>query len=268
MKKIIGITAVLGLAFAAQAAVTIGTVGDGIGYDTIGTQASSFYTTSETKSFDVGTADNQYGSDGYLVFGGDQGNINGDDYGDTTRYAEKIPTFFTGGSFIVDTGATLVRNNTSQVPMDDPDAAINGADFAFSGYLMNNSSSGEQTMLQFAVANTDATSFRFGVIAGNENGTSLDPIGLSLAFSDGTSASVTTLETFNGYDPTTDIGMVFFDVALDANTTGTFTLLATEGGGNPTIGGVTFDVIPEPATLGLVAMFGGGIVFIRRRFML
>ena len=30
---------------------------------------------------------------------------------------------------------------------------------------------------------------------------------------------------------------------------------------------MTFDVIPEPATLGLVVAFGGGLAFIRRRFM-
>ncbi|MDF7801259.1 PEP-CTERM sorting domain-containing protein [Pontiellaceae bacterium B1224] len=29
-----------------------------------------------------------------------------------------------------------------------------------------------------------------------------------------------------------------------------------------------FSAIPEPATLGLIAMFGGGILFIRRRFMM
>lgn len=32
--------------------------------------------------------------------------------------------------------------------------------------------------------------------------------------------------------------------------------------------GVTLNVIPEPATLGMVAVFGGGILFIRRRFMI
>jgi hypothetical protein len=31
---------------------------------------------------------------------------------------------------------------------------------------------------------------------------------------------------------------------------------------------VSFEVIPEPATLGLVAVMGGGILFIRRRFMM
>jgi hypothetical protein len=29
---------------------------------------------------------------------------------------------------------------------------------------------------------------------------------------------------------------------------------------------VTIEVIPEPATFGLVALFGGGILFVRRNF--
>ncbi|MDF7800839.1 PEP-CTERM sorting domain-containing protein [Pontiellaceae bacterium B1224] len=34
------------------------------------------------------------------------------------------------------------------------------------------------------------------------------------------------------------------------------------------VDGSTLSVVPEPATLGLVAVFGGGILFIRRRFMI
>lgn len=33
-------------------------------------------------------------------------------------------------------------------------------------------------------------------------------------------------------------------------------------------GGIAVNVIPEPATFGLVAVFGGGVLFIRRRFMI
>ena len=40
----------------------------------------------------------------------------------------------------------------------------------------------------------------------------------------------------------------------------------TESKGN--LGGITFDVIPEPATLGLVASVGIGVLFIRRRLMM
>ena len=31
---------------------------------------------------------------------------------------------------------------------------------------------------------------------------------------------------------------------------------------------LTFEVIPEPATLGLVAMVGAGLLYVRRRFMI
>ena len=34
------------------------------------------------------------------------------------------------------------------------------------------------------------------------------------------------------------------------------------------LGAVTFDVVPEPATLGLVSLVGGGLLWIRRRFMI
>ncbi|MGJ8641548.1 MAG: PEP-CTERM sorting domain-containing protein [Opitutaceae bacterium] len=248
---------------AANADVSITAFGDATGYDIIGAQASSFFTTSVVKTF-VLDSDDQYGTDGYLIFGGDNNNVNGADYGDTARYAESVPTFI--DSFTVATGDTVLRNNSSQTPMDDPDAAVNGTDFAFSGYLMNNSSSGEQTMLQFGVTDSAAMSFRFGVIAGNESGTNLDPAALRLSFSDGTTANIASLETLSGTDPTSGIGMAFFDVTLDASTTGIFTLLTTEGGGNPTIGGITFDVIPEPSSYALLTgCLAVCVVMLRRR---
>ncbi|MDF7822787.1 PEP-CTERM sorting domain-containing protein [Pontiellaceae bacterium B12227] len=56
-----------------------------------------------------------------------------------------------------------------------------------------------------------------------------------------------------------DLGTVF-----TSSTLGVGNLLAEEN----TPGIYTVTVIPEPATLGLVAAFGGGILFIRRRFMI
>jgi len=51
-----------------------------------------------------------------------------------------------------------------------------------------------------------------------------------------------------------------------------FTTAAGLSGGDDVAGaslyGFSFDVIPEPATVGLIAAFGGGILFIRRRFMM
>lgn len=60
------------------------------------------------------------------------------------------------------------------------------------------------------------------------------------------------------------------DFELDANGSVEFTLSFT--GGNGAIGqhsyldNVGVSSVPEPATLGLVAMMGGGIMFMRRRF--
>jgi len=45
-------------------------------------------------------------------------------------------------------------------------------------------------------------------------------------------------------------------------------LAFTVTGPNPVINAIVIEAIPEPATLGLVALFGGGIVFIRKRLML
>jgi hypothetical protein len=62
----------------------------------------------------------------------------------------------------------------------------------------------------------------------------------------------------------------------DSLAAGTYTVWITNGtrgnGSNRSEQGmfddITMTAIPEPATLGLVAAFGGGILFIRRRFMI
>jgi hypothetical protein len=61
--------------------------------------------------------------------------------------------------------------------------------------------------------------------------------------------------TYNGTDQF--IGLVF---ALDNDTTATTYEAAT-------LDNLTVNTIPEPAALGLIAVFGGGLLFIRRRFM-
>ncbi|VGO23557.1 PEP-CTERM sorting domain-containing protein [Pontiella sulfatireligans] len=45
-------------------------------------------------------------------------------------------------------------------------------------------------------------------------------------------------------------------------------LSARAASAGASVTGMTFEVIPEPATLGLISAFGGGILFIRRRFMM
>jgi hypothetical protein len=58
-------------------------------------------------------------------------------------------------------------------------------------------------------------------------------------------------------------------ISLGAGEAMTFRTIAGNDGGAG-LNGFTFDVvaIPEPATLGLVAVFGGGVLFIRRLFMM
>ncbi|MDF7801955.1 Ig-like domain-containing protein [Pontiellaceae bacterium B1224] len=223
----------------AAADVSISAVGDGAGYDVIGTEASSFYTTNVVKSFDVGTVDHKYGTDGYLIFGGASSTSTGE-YGTPGTYVQSTPTFL--DTLEADASITLIRNNTSQGPLDDPSAVTNGTDFVYAGYLLNNVNVGtERQMLTFSVTNSEAIRFRLGVLGGNEKNTGLDPEGVRLSFSDGvTTELVSSLEMLTGTDPAAGIGMLFFDVEIGEGVTGTFTLYGVNDV-NPTIAGVTFD---------------------------
>jgi hypothetical protein len=241
------------VSFAGNAAVTITGVGDGSDYDIIGNEAASYYTTRVTKTYDV-DGDNQYGTSGYLIFGGSSEN-NGGEYGTAGSYVESVPSFV--DLFSTDASVTLIRNNSSQVAMDDPSATVNGTDFVYSGYLMNNASVGttDLPMVSFSVSGSDAASFRIGVIAGHETNADgrYDPVAVRLSFDNGTTASVTSLSALHtGSEP--GIGMVFFDVTVDKGTAGTFTIAASERSNNPTIGGLTFDAIPIKRKLSLVAI--------------
>jgi hypothetical protein len=231
-----------------NARVSIRTVGDGSGYDIIGTEVSSYYTTSIEKNFDVGDEDNRYGSDGYYVFGG-SGEKNSANYNTAGAFVVSNAWFI--GPITADVDNTLVRNNSSQTDIDNP-TFTDGTDFGNSGYLMNSGTAGTTNlpMLQFSVTNSQAMSFRFGVLAGSEDQEKFDPSALHLSFDDSDasatdpSTTIAALEYFDGTDPSTDIGMVFFDVIIDEGASGTFTLAASQNGGdNPTIAGVTFDVI-------------------------
>ena len=82
-------------------------------------------------------------------------------------------------------------------------------------------------------------------------------------------SSLAQVEVGAGNTYTFDLG----DLVVDGsafNTEGTYTAaeLNTATGTSIFSGTGSIQVIPEPATLGLVAAFGGGILFIRRRFMI
>lgn len=268
MKKIIRLLPVLGLAFAAHADVTISAVGNGTAYDITGTEASGYRSSNIVKSFDVGTsADNAYGTDGYLVWGG-AGTSNSQEFPNNTVSSD--PSFLT--AYTVDTGSTVSHKNSSNVTYDDASLAI-GADVDDFGnganMLMNSPPTDEKSegdwnqLLSFTVDDT-ITSFRLGIMGGAENDATgkFDPTGFRVSFEGGTAVEVTSLEQVDD-----TIGMVFFDIALDG-TVGSFAIEGQRRSSHTSITGLTFDAIPEPATLGMVAVFGGGILFIRRRLML
>ncbi len=65
----------------------------------------------------------------------------------------------------------------------------------------------------------------------------------------------------NGYDANNVVVLTGF-------TGDTVTLTYGANGGVPQITGIQVQTIPEPATMGLVALFGGSIFFIRRKLLL
>lgn len=254
----------LGLVFAAQADVNISAVGNGTAYDITGPEATSYRSSNIVKSFDVGTSgDNAYGTDGYLVWGG-AGNANGQEFPNNT--VSSNPSFVTG--YTVDTGSTVSHMNGNNVTYDNATLAIDADVIDFgsgANMLMNVPSTENQAgdwnqLLTFTVDDT-VTSFRLGIMGGGENdGTGkFDPTGYRVSFEGNTATEVTSLQQVDD-----TIGMVFFDIALDG-TVGSFAIAGQRSSSHTSITGLTFDVIPEPGTLGLIAVFGGGIVFIRRR---
>lgn len=70
-----------------------------------------------------------------------------------------------------------------------------------------------------------------------------------------------TQTTYNFTATSSSATLRFIDQGLVLNA-------ASSTGGDQLIDSVSITAIPEPATLGLVAAFGGGIMFIRRRLMI
>lgn len=119
------------------------------------------------------------------------------------------------------------------------DNVIAAGDSVKAGISFDNSTGA--VIFKFQI-NDDAVITKVGTAGQNEN---FSDGGLALGYNDNNG------RLFEG-----DVGAVqFYDGALDD------AALGTALNALPT-------VIPEPATLGLVAVFGGGVLFIRRRFMM
>lgn len=101
-----------------------------------------------------------------------------------------------------------------------------------------------------------------GFIGTSDSGDAFDTTGTPFDFSGTTvGGNGTAIAAFN-FDNTSDN---FADTLLD------YQAINTDlDGSRARFYGIVIDaeVVPEPATLGMVALFGGGILFIRRRFMM
>ncbi|WP_372797604.1 PEP-CTERM sorting domain-containing protein [Pontiella sp.] len=114
----------------------------------------------------------------------------------------------------------------------------------------------------------------FDMVGGNGSFTEISAAPTQDSMNDGFTLFMTL--TDNG---ASDVGITVTSTGLSTNinysgTLGvTYAAFAGDVTGNVSSQGGSIDlanysIIPEPATLGLVALFGGGIMFIRRRFML
>ncbi|MDF7824029.1 family 43 glycosylhydrolase [Pontiellaceae bacterium B12227] len=232
------------LACAADAAINISLVGDGSGYDILGTgaaghEATAYRSTGVTKSFDV-DGDHAYGSAGLLMFGDGGAEINNQTFTKRTQVGAGWATFAAGSDF------TSIAQGYGQGPMDDPTAAISTAvaDWGTVGSAVAAGNSGAagnwNEIISFTVDASAPQQFRIGLVGGTQgqaNGR-WDPTGYRL--SDGaTTVTVTGLENNGNGNP----NFVFFDIDLNGETSGNFTIegqqrLSSQGA---SLVGVTFD---------------------------
>jgi hypothetical protein len=283
MNRLIFAAIVGSLAFFSSAFsnVTISVVGDGSGHDIIGTEAQSYRSTDVVKHFDV-NGDNVYGTDGYLVFGGPDSKLTGQEFSSGKNYVVSTPSFVR--TFSVDDANTIIHRTDSYDSSSYDDASLSigvgVADFGNAALMIMNGSGARAgdwyDLLTFTV-DTTVTSFRLGVMSGqdNEETGKFDTPGFALSFIDHSSNFVGPVQVTSIAATTDTIGMVFFDVTLDGKS-GTFILQGQDPGvdGHPTLAGLTFDAedssrvgIPESS---VSAIFASGLalcaaMFRRRR---
>ncbi|VGO13216.1 hypothetical protein PDESU_01770 [Pontiella desulfatans] len=245
MKKTTGMILALGMLSATYGAVTIDLVGDGTGYDLLGNgagnEAHAYRSTGVAKTFDV-DGDDAYGTEGLMVFGDGGAEINNQLFTKRTQVGAGWATFAQGANFI------SVAQGYGQGPMDNPTNAISAdvADWGTVGAMVSAATGGAGTWGEMVTFTFDAGApqqFRIGLFAGTQaqsNGR-WDPTGLRIS-SGGVTNAVTGLENNTPYGAP---NWVFFDIDLNGETSGTFTIegqkrLATQG---PSLAGITFDTV-------------------------
>jgi hypothetical protein len=225
-------------ALSASAQITIGLVGDGDGYDENGVNA--FRSTSIAKAYDP-DSDNVYGSQGLFFFGdGLPDDASGEPYSCHTQVGADWATFSPGTNF-----ASVAEGLTFSYAIIDDPSLLPKADvadwgiYSAGGVASTPAGAGSWCeILTFDIDETTPSEIRIGILAGNLNNVNWNPAGLRLSVDGGAPQAVTNLPGTVG-----QANFVFFDVALNGETNGTFSIEAqrratTQGA---SIAGVTFD---------------------------
>jgi arylsulfatase A-like enzyme len=233
------------MAFMADAAIKISAVGDGIGYDILGTgaatdEATAYRSTGVPKTFDV-DGDNAYGTEGFLMFG------DGGDVANNVAFNQHVQVGASWATFSAGTHFKVVFQGDRHGPMDQPVAVIAPvvADWGSVGSIMTTGvkrPGSWRGMLSFTVDATVPQKFRIGLVGGT-HGTAdgnWDPTAYRLS-SGVISATVSNMENNPVF---TAPSWVFFDVDMNGETSGTFNIAARQrrSSGGASLVGVTFDV--------------------------
>lgn len=269
MKKTIGIMLGLGLACAANAGIAL--YGNGTGYD-----SNNKDWMSETG---VDIDSNGLGTDGYIFYGDFVAEGANSTYGgvgtaitaiNSSLVTDVLPSYVTAATVGADCN-NKIGNFSGYEALDNP--LIGDGTDGICGQLVVLAGGGGEA-LNFTISGlaVDET-VRVGVVTVLNDDTRARMDIPEIGLTDGTTTvSVTDLPNLSSSTNTVGPGWVFFDIDSDGDYSVVFADGTTDGGvdtfAHTSLGGMTFDTIPEPATLGLVAAFGGAIMFIRRRIQM
>ena len=224
-------------------------------------------TTTVAKPLDP-DGDNVYGSDGYVFFNTTP-HASGGGGGESPLNNARISL----PSYVIDpiscASGTESAHGYGYLMIDDPDATPGSSVSNIESGLLGKGGGNAGTEVElFTITLTGSipsAGFRFGVFTDNYDNVILAQQSLRVLGADGSGTS-TASATVTSTDLSGD--MYFFDIT--GGTSGdTVTLYATQSTDVlTTIGGITFETIPEPSTfvlLGMALLFGGILVWCRRR---
>jgi len=251
-----------------ESAITITSVTGSTGYAETGMEG--YRSTNVVKSYDV-DGDNVYGTAGGFFLGnatGYSGNANFDStFNNYTSYGASWASFTPGADATQYSHPTTAWNYSD---IDNPlaTAGADVEDWAIqSGFVRNSSTTGVagtwEELLTFTVSSSTPETFRLGIMSSTLDSGAFSPGALRFEEAGGAVSTIT------GLAQTARLtGMVFFDVDLNGESSGTFSISAERPSDarGAAIAGVTFDTIepiPEPSGILLLSM--GGLTILLRR---